>query len=412
MENAAIHLKNRCFTHAIWNRAWFVVEETTVRKGISTIAFAALLAAVFAPPLYRAFAVKTCWDFALPRAAGTSASGAGEELYREGFIQPEGITPVVHSASVVETGDGGLLAVWYGGRREGARDVALYAAALDGRTGDWSEARRIVDVAGTQADLGRYIRKIGNPVLGRDREGRIWLFYVSVSVGGWSGSAVNYRVSGDGGLSWSPARRLVLSPFFNVGTLVRNAPVLYADGGLGLPVYNELFGKFGEFARLGRDGSVLDKSRITRGRSSLQPCVVPLDRDRAVAFLRRTGSAPRHILFSETGDGGRRWSAPGALDLPNPDSAVMALRSSDGTFCLVFNNAEKDRDSLALALSGAGRRGWEEVYLFENEPAMGLVGFSYPAMVETGDGVFHLLYTWDRKRIKHVLFNRAWLEEL
>ena len=40
------------------------------------------------------------------------------------------------------------------------------------------------------------------------------------------------------------------------------------------------------------------------------------------------------------------------------------------------------------------------------------VGFSYPFMIEASDGIFHVLYSWNRERIRHVRFNRAWLEAL
>ena len=36
-----------------------------------------------------------------------------------------GLTPAVHAASAVELEDGRILAVWYGGSREGAQDVAI-----------------------------------------------------------------------------------------------------------------------------------------------------------------------------------------------------------------------------------------------------------------------------------------------
>ncbi|MBP8257658.1 MAG: hypothetical protein KAX37_10060, partial [Opitutaceae bacterium] len=36
--------------------------------------------------------------------------------------------------------------------------------------------------------------------------------------------------------------------------------------------------------------------------------------------------------------------------------------------------------------------------------------FSYPFLVEDGAGSIHLTYTWQRKRIKHVQFNQAWLD--
>jgi predicted neuraminidase len=36
--------------------------------------------------------------------------------------------------------------------------------------------------------------------------------------------------------------------------------------------------------------------------------------------------------------------------------------------------------------------------------------FSYPYLIRTQNGDFHLAYTWNRAFIKHLAFNRAWLE--
>ncbi|WP_206323709.1 exo-alpha-sialidase, partial [Pseudomonas viridiflava] len=94
---------------------------------------------------------------------------------------------------------------------------------------------------------GKYIRKLGNPVIALAPDKRLWLFYVSVSVGGWAGSTVNAMVSSDMGANWSPPRQLVTSPFLNISTLVRAAPVFHADGSIGLPVYHEFLGKFAEY---------------------------------------------------------------------------------------------------------------------------------------------------------------------
>ena len=38
--------------------------------------------------------------------------------------------------------------------------------------------------------------------------------------------------------------------------------------------------------------------------------------------------------------------------------------------------------------------------------------FSYPWLMQTSDGEFHLLYTWHRLGIKHVQFNQAWLARM
>ena len=323
-----------------------------------------------------------------------------------------GVTPSVHSATAVELSDGKIRAFWYGGSREGAKDVAIYTSVFDAERGRWSRELVVTTRTGTQADVRRYVKKLGNPVVSRDHDGRLWLFYVSVSVGGWSGSAINYRVSEDEGESWSAASRLVTSPFLNISTLVRGPAVLYADGTQGVPVYHELLGKFGEYIRLGREGRVLDKARMSSGYSSLQPVVVPLDTVRAVGLMRTSGNSPTSVLSVETGDGGSSWSAITPTPLANPDAAIAALRISSGELLVAFNDSEHDRSNLSLALSENDGDSWELVHVFEPPAPVDIASaarFAYPWLLESTDGKLHLLYTWERDRIVHVRFNRAWL---
>jgi len=37
--------------------------------------------------------------------------------------------------------------------------------------------------------------------------------------------------------------------------------------------------------------------------------------------------------------------------------------------------------------------------------------FSYPYLIQARNGDFHLVYTWNRSFIKHVRFNRPWLDQ-
>src|SRR5690606_3881615 len=91
----------------------------------------------------------------------------------------------------------------------------------------WGTDFKLISRETTQRLLQRDIRKLGNPVIALAPNDRLWLFYVSVSVGGWAGSAINAMYSDDGGEQWSEPKRLITSPFFNLSTLVRNPPVFH-----------------------------------------------------------------------------------------------------------------------------------------------------------------------------------------
>src|SRR5690606_10209088 len=144
----------------------------------------------------------------------------------------------------------------------------------------------------------------------------------------------------DNGATWSRARRLVTSPFFNLSTLVRGDAFRHADGSTGLPVYHEFIGKFAELLRIDRDGRIVSRTRLTSGTHALQPEVAIIDEQEAVALLRYAGDAPRRVLHSITRDGGRTWSEPTKLAVPNPDSAVDLVPLDRRRLLAVFNDLD------------------------------------------------------------------------
>jgi len=325
-----------------------------------------------------------------------------------------GSTPFAHSAAAVELLDGTLRAFWFGGSREGATDAAIYTALYSPRARAWSGETVVVTPARLQADLLRWVRKVGNPVVVRDAEGRLRLFVVSVTFGGWAASSINLLTSGDEGASWDPARRLVTSPFLNLSTLVKGTPFVYGDGHLGVPAYHEMAGKFGELLHVTGSGRVTGKARMSWGNTSLQPVVVPRGAREAVGFMRYAGPPPARMLVVRSSDGGQSWSAPVKTALPNPNSAVDALRLADGSLLLAFNNTEGDRNDLSLAHSRDEGDTWRIVRRIEwsPRPESGRAPeYSYPRLLRTRDGDFHLLYTANKAEIRHARFNLAWLEE-
>lgn len=315
-------------------------------------------------------------------------------------------TNEAHSASIAIT-DGKPVAVWYGGTEEGHRDVAIFSSSFDRK---WSSPRVIADRYSTEQALGRYIRKVGNPNLYSWPDGRLGLYYVSVSIGGWAASSINYMESIDQGVQWTSPIRLVTSPFLNISTLVRTKGLPLSDGGVQLPVYHEFMGKFSETLTLSSDLTVMDKVRISRGKYSLQPAITNLDESSAIGLLRYSGDPPGRVLSVFSEDSGAHWSTPVRTELPNPDSAVSIINLENGYLLLALNDLEDGRHRLSLAMGSADE--WTIVKVLEEETATNLdheYEYSYPSMTIDPDGFIHLVYTWNQKRIKHLRFNREWL---
>ena len=313
--------------------------------------------------------------------------------------------PSAHAATLAELPDGRLAAAWFAGSREGAADVAIWFATRDGD--GWSMPRAIATREGTAAATLGFVRKLGNPVLYSDGA-TLHLWYVSVAVGGWAGSAINHSASGDGGRTWTAPVRLQTSPFLNISTLVRAPPLPMADGGLGLPAYHEFVAKHGEWLRFSADGRIVDKARMMNEQRTLQPAVAALDERRALAVLRDGGPGPGLIRSARSDDGGRQWTAADALPLPNPNASVAMLRLQGGRLLIAGNGAD-NRNELLLWISDDSGKTWRPAPSVERVADAG-AEFSYPALLQTRDGRIHLAYTWRRQGIKHAEFSEAWLD--
>jgi len=324
------------------------------------------------------------------------------------FINPDQETKRVHVASICELPDERFVACWYGGSREGAKDTAIYLAVRNkGASSSWSTPRIAVDRDSASRELRRYVKKVGNPVLFTDSRHRLWLIYVTIAVGGWSGSSLNVKVSDDGGTHWTSSTRLTLSPFFNVSELVRNNPLRMSDGSLAVPLYHECLGKFPEILWIKAEdrGFGFRKTRITGGHSFIQPSIVVRDPFRAAAFF-RSCSEEKYLGMAATTDAGATWSEPRYVNAPNPDAGINAIALSGNRILLAFNDSRRRRNNLQLALSSDGGATWQRVARIEESKGE---EFSYPYMIRDTHSQIHLVYTWKRRRIKHVVFNEAWI---
>jgi predicted neuraminidase len=96
-------------------------------------------------------------------------------------------------------------------------------------------------------------------------------------------------------------------------------------------------------------------------------------------------------------DRGRTWTPLALTPLPNPNAGIDAVTLHDGRNIIVYNHTMQGRSPLNVALSRDGKT-WEAALVLESEPGE----YSYPAVIESRDGIVHVTYTWKRQRVKHV----------
>jgi len=304
-----------------------------------------------------------------------------------------------HASTIVRTKEG-LVTAWFAGTREGAPDVGIWTSRETG--GTWSEPTEVAN--GIQPDGTRH--PCWNPVLFETTPGVLTLFYkVGPSPQRWWGVT---RTSRDAGRTWTDAQRLpdgILGP-------IKNKPVRLADGTLISPASTESpeqpskwrvhferstdEGKTWSLVQLpAADGTPID---------AIQPSVLIHGGGRLQA-VGRTRS--ERVFETWSSDGGRTWTPMTLTVLPNPSAGTDAVTLADGRQLIVYNHTPKGRSPLNIAVTRDGKL-WEAALVLENEPGE----YSYPAVIQTADGLVHVTYTWKRLRIKHVVIDPGRLQTL
>jgi predicted neuraminidase len=338
--------------------------------------------------------VSSCCNNNLEMTSNTVQNPPGVVLSE--FIFTEAPFAQCHASTIAETKHG-LVAAWFGGTRESEPDVGIWLSRR-GSNG-WSPVEKVADgseLSGRQAACW-------NPVLFQPKSGPLMLFYkVGDDEPEWWGE---YKTSGDGGKSWTKPIRL---PDGFLGP-IKNKPVQLPDGSILSPSSIEYYDNNREIwlahlewsKDMGQSwkkiGPLNDSSRF----NVIQPTIL-IYPDGMLQILCRTERAGR-IVQAWSGDMGQTWSDMSLTELPNPDAGIDAVMLDDGRALLVYNHSTsngRDRELLNVAVSNDGKK-WDAALVLENQQGE----YSYPAAIQTSDGLVHVTYTWKRRRIKHVVLD-------
>jgi predicted neuraminidase len=308
------------------------------------------------------------------------------------FIYEEAPFPQCHASTIAEAADGSLVASWFGGTREKHPDVGIWVSRKP-PGGEWSAPVEVADGVQYGAPDGEVHRHpCWNPVLFRPEGGPLLLFYkVGPTPATWWGMLTT---SDDGGESWSEPRRLpegILGP-------IKNPPIALADGSILCGSSTEDDGWRVHFERtpdLGRTWTRTGPINDGQSIAAIQPSLLT----RADGSLVALGRSRQGRLWQATSaDGGMSWSETTLIDVANPNSGTDAVTLDDGRHLLVFNDTERGRSPLNVAISDDDGETWRTVLDLESVPGE----YSYPTVIQASDGLVHVTYTWNRERIKHV----------
>ena len=311
--------------------------------------------------------------------------------YREGSLiySLEGRpTPQCHASTLVEVGEG-LVAAWFGGTREKNPDVGIWVSRrIEGR---WTRPTEVANGIQSRSPE-RY--PCWNPVLFQPRNGPLVLYFkVGPNPQQWWGEVM---ISEDGGKTWKDRVRL---PDGGIGP-VKNKPIQLANGTILCGSSTEHEGwrvHFEMTSDLGKTWSRTQPINDGVAISAIQPSILSHPGGRLQALGR---SRQGRIWQAWSIDLGKTWSEMTLMDLPNPNAGTDAVTLQDKRQLLVYNHTPKGRSPLNVATSNDGKR-WNRALTLEDQPGE----YSYPAVIQTRDGLVHITYTWKRRSIKHVVID-------
>lgn len=350
-----------------------------------------------------------------------------------------------HASNLLVLKNGDILCTWFSGTEEGKDDVSIYVSRRKYGSKKWSEAQKMSNNPG---------RSDQNPMLFETGSNDIWLMYTTQLGGNQDTALVEYRISKDGGETWS--KQAVLFPH-EEGVFIRQPLVITDKDEWLLPVFH----------CLAKDGKPWDGSydysavRISKDQGeNWTEYRVPNSTGYVHMDIQKTHSGYLGLFRSRWADNiyvsfskdGKVWSSPEKTSLPNNNASIQSTILPDGNVVVAFNDssasdATKRRASLysneleeikeedntkekrafwgaprapmTVALSEDDGKTWKYKRNIAEGSGFALTNdsankknreFSYPAIAVNKNGKIDLTFTYFRQKIAFVELSEQWIK--
>ncbi|SEO97440.1 alpha-L-fucosidase [Flavobacterium sp. CF108] len=315
----------------------------------------------------------------------------------QNYIAANPVTTASHASTLAELENNTLLAAWFGGKYEGAKDVSIYISSYKEKK--WSAPKKLIEPLVKDGDT----LPCWNPVLFKSKSQNLYLFYkVGKNPREWFGAMI---VSKDDGKSWSNPKYLpkgILGPIRNKP--IETTPGIILCGSSTESIDDNKWRVFIETYTEASDSWTIVDIYDKKNFDIIQPTFL-IHSDNEIQILSR--SRHNKLISSWSEDNGKTWQKTDSINVVNSNSGVDAVTLSNKSFLLVNNPLKMGKDwfngrnVLDVEYSKDGVN-WKKIFDLENQPEG---EFSYPAIIQTSDKKVHILYTYNRKFIKHTTFD-------
>lgn len=298
-----------------------------------------------------------------------------------------------HSGCLVEHGDA-IYATWYAYKDKEYEKGQICINRYDKAQKKWSKAYcPFLQLANSSC---------GNPVLFSDPyDQSLHLFFVILQRHYWDSAKIYHSIYKEETLSWNTPEMIQLPD----AMMIRHRPLLEKNQTILIPVYNEVSNQ--SFLYASQSPYQEWKVHAEIEGELIQGDLIGVNEKELQLYLRPAGDTEHFVFKALSPDAGKTFTNILKTQLKCPLSGLAAIRLKNGATLVCHNETEKFKRT-PITLSVAKKNEVKFTKLFDVDS--GDMELSYPNLLQASDGTIHLLYTYNRKMMKHIVFEQQELE--